>query len=388
MAAIEEQELEEINKWDDLNINHNILRGIFAYGLEIPSPIQRKAIIPLLNGKDIIGQAQSGTGKTATFSIGGLGRINWEENTSQMITIAPTRELAIQIKDVINNLCNFEPNFSSKLLVGGTPVTSDVDDLKRYPKIIIGTPGRLCDMLRRKAINPSTIKLLVLDEADEVLSKGFVEQILNILEILYHDKLQIGVFSATMSDNIQLMASQYMKNPIRISVKPESLTLEGIKQFFVPVDDDKMKFDTLLDIYSTLSVTQSIIYCNSVKRVEELKLSLDFENFSTSAIHSNMSKEERNAAFENFKKGKSRILLSTNVTARGIDIQQVGIVINFDLPKDIHTYLHRIGRSGRWGRKGLGINFISRRDIFKIKEIENYYHTQIDPLPDNFQSFI
>ncbi len=382
------EELEEIKKWDDFPINQDLLRGIFAYGLEAPSPIQSKAIIPLLNGKDIIGQAQSGTGKTATFCIGTLNRLNWNEKSSQAMIIAPTRELTIQISEVISSLSNFIPEFSYKVLVGGGPVQQDIDDLKKFPKVIIGCPGRICDMFRRKQINGNKLKMLILDEADEILSKGFIDQILNIIENIANPDLQIGVFSATMSDNISILAKQYMKNPLTISVKPESLTLEGIKQFYVPVDDDKMKFDTLLDIYSSLSVTQSIIYCNSVKRVIELKLSLDYENFSTSAIHSNMSKEERKKEFHNFKTGKSRILISTNVTARGIDIQQVGIVINFDLSKDIHTYLHRIGRSGRWGRKGLGINFITRRDIFKIKEIENYYQTQIDPLPSNFQVYI
>jgi len=382
------EEMEEIKKWENFPIPSNLMRGIFAYGLEAPSPIQSKAIIPLLNGKDIIGQAQSGTGKTATFCIGALNKIDWEVKSSQVMIIAPTRELAFQITDVINNLAHFFPDFSCKTLVGGSPVTADIEDLKKMPKVIVGCPGRICDMFRRKQIDGTRIKMLILDEADEILSKGFIDQILNIIEFISNADLQMGIFSATMSDNIHLLAKQYMKDPITISVKPESLTLEGIKQFYVPVEDDKMKFDTLLDIYGSLSVTQSIIYCNSVKRVEELKIALDSENFSTTAIHSNMPKDERNKNFQDFKTGKSRILISTNVTARGIDIQQVGVVINFDLSKDIHTYLHRIGRSGRWGRKGLGINFISRRDIFKIKEIENYYLTQIDPLPQNFNLLI
>ena len=382
------EEMEEIKKWENFPIPSNLMRGIFAYGLEAPSPIQSKAIIPLLNGKDIIGQAQSGTGKTATFCIGALNKIDWEDKSSQVLIIAPTRELAFQITDVITNLAHFLPDFTCKSLVGGSPVTTDIDDLKKMPKVIVGCPGRICDMFRRKQIDGKRLKMIILDEADEILSKGFIDQILNIIEYISNPDLQMGIFSATMSDNINLLAKQYMKNPITISVKPESLTLEGIKQFYVPVEDDKMKFDTLLDIYGSLSVTQSIIYCNSVKRVEELKIALDSENFSTTAIHSNMPKEERNKNFHDFKTGKSRILISTNVTARGIDIQQVGVVINFDLSKDIHTYLHRIGRSGRWGRKGLGINFISRRDIFKIKEIENYYQTQIDPLPQNFNLLI
>ena len=380
-------ELTSIQKWDELNIDENILRGIYAYGLEEPSPIQKKAILPIVDGKDVIGQAQSGTGKTATFCIGSLTKIDLNLNATQIMILCPTRELASQILDVYLNIGNFMKNLTYKLLVGGTSISSDLHELKQNPKVIIGTPGRICDMIRRKSLETSKLKLVILDEADEMFSKGFIEQIMNIF-LLIKAEPQVGIFSATLPTNIDELTSQIAKNPINILVKPESLTLEGIKQFFVPVDDDKMKFDTLIDIYSSVSLTQSIIYCNSVKRVEELQLSLQYYNFNASIIHSNMSKEERNKSFNDFKKGKSRILISTNITARGIDIQQVGLVLNFDLPRDTHTYLHRIGRSGRWGRKGMGINFISRRDIFKIKEIEQYYHTQIDPLPEDFALYI
>ena len=380
-------ELTTIQKWDELKIDENILRGIYAYGLEEPSPIQKKAILPIVDGQDVIGQAQSGTGKTATFCIGSLTKIDYELNATQIMILCPTRELASQILEVHSNIGNFMKNLSHKLLVGGTSISSDLQDLKQNPKVIIGTPGRICDMIRRKSLDTSKLKLVILDEADEMFSNGFIEQIMNIFELIKVQP-QVGIFSATLPPNIDMLTSHIARNPINILVKPESLTLEGIKQFFVPVDDDKMKFDTLIDIYSSVSLTQSIIYCNSVKRVEELQLSLQYHNFNASILHSNMSKDERNSSFNDFKKGKSRILISTNITARGIDIQQVGLVLNFDLPRDTHTYLHRIGRSGRWGRKGMGINFISRRDIFKIKEIEQYYHTQIDPLPEDFANYI
>ena len=380
-------ELRSIQKWDELKMDCNILRGIYAYGLEEPSPIQKKAILPIIDGQDVIAQAQSGTGKTATFCIGSLAKIDYDLNETQILILCPTRELASQILDVHSNIGTFIKNLSQKLLVGGSSILTDIQELKQKPKVVIGTPGRICDMMRRKSLDTSKLKLVILDEADEMLSRGFIEQIMNIFDLL-RTTPQVGIFSATLPTNIDILTNQITKNPINILVKPESLTLEGIKQYFVPVDDDKMKFDTLIDIYSSISLTQSIIYCNSVKRVEELQLSLQYHNFNACILHSNMSKEERNRSFNDFKKGKSRILISTNITARGIDIQQVGLVLNFDLPRDIHTYLHRIGRSGRWGRKGMGINFISRRDIFKIKEIEQYDQTQIDALPEDFTNYI
>jgi len=385
---MDDKENNSINNWDELNIPENILRGIHAYGLDKPSPIQCKAITPVLEGKNIIAQAQSGTGKTATFCIGALGLIDYKINAPQILIIAPTRELACQILLVIQTIGTFAPSITYKLLVGGNSINTDIEDLRKNPKIIVGCPGRICDMLRRKMISPKHMKLLVLDEADEILSRGFLDQILNIFRLINKTELQIGIFSATISNEIKLITSEFMKNPIIISVNPESLTLEGIKQYFVPVENDKIKYDALIDLYSSISMTQSIIFCNSVRRVIELKLSLDNEDFPVSAIHSNMTHYEREQALHTFKTGKTRILISSNITARGIDIQQVGIVINFDLPHDVHTYIHRIGRSGRWGRKGIGINFISRSDIFKIKEIEQYYQTQIDPLPNNFKSFI
>ena len=382
-----EDNIKSFNNWEDLNLRDDVLRGIFSYGLESPSTIQQKAIAPIIEGRDVIGQAQSGTGKTATFCIGTLSKINYELDFTQVIIICPTRELASQINEVLSNLGNFVKKLSCKLLVGGGSITDDIRDLKLNPKVIIGTPGRICDMIRRKFLLTNYLKLVIMDEADELFSNGFIEQIMNMFD-QFNKVPQVGIFSATLPTNIHFLINKITNNPVNILVKPECLTLEGIKQFFIPVDDDKMKFDTLIDIYSAISLTQSIIYCNSVKRVKDLQLSLEYQNFYVSVIHSMMTNEERKKSFNEFKKGKSRILISTDITARGIDIQQVGLVINMDLPIDIHKYIHRIGRSGRWGRKGMAINFISRRDIFKIKEIEKYYHTNIEALPEDFSKYI
>ena len=229
------------------------------------------------------------------------------------------------------------------------------------PHILIGTPGRIHDLIRRKKLNSKTIKMLVLDEADDMLSTGFKDQIYSIFQHLSND-IQIVLFSATLPTDILQLTSKFMRDPINILVKKDSVTLEGIKQYYVAIDDDHQKYETLKDLYEAL-----------IK-----------DSFPVCQIHSEMDKSQRESSYQEFVNGGSRVLISTNLTARGIDVQQVSTVINFDLPKDIHTYIHRIGRSGRWGRKGLGINLVTRRDIRNMKEIESYYETQIDELPSSF----
>ena len=380
---LEDNTIELINQWDDLDIDPNILRSIYAYGFEKPSPIQRRGIKPLVDGRDVIGQAQSGTGKTATFSIGALSRINLEKNETQALIMSPTHELTRQITKVIKSLSEMMDGILVKTIIGGSSIDEDVTFMRdKKPHIIVGCPGRVYDMIRRRHINASTIKMVILDEADEMLSQGFKDQIYNIFQHLNKD-VQIALFSATLPPNITALADQFMRNPVKIKVAAEQLTLEGIKQYFVAVQDDHQKYVTLKDLYGTFSSAQTIIYCNSVKRVIELYEAMIEDGYPVCCIHSSMDHDARKNAISDFSSGTARFLISSNVTARGIDIQQVSLVINFDLPRDVHTYIHRIGRSGRWGRKGTGINFITRRDVQQIKEIEEYYHCQIDELPVN-----
>lgn len=216
-----------------------------------------------------------------------------------------------------------------------------------------------------------------------MLSSGFKEQVYNIFQTFSND-IQVALFSATLPEYINNITSKFMRNPVNIFVKTEALTLEGISQYYVAVDDDKQKYLVMKDLYSYISLSQCIIYCNSIKRVIDLHAAMIEDGFPVCCIHSNMDKSARDVAFADFRNGKYRVMISSNVTARGIDIQQISVVINFDIPKCVHTYLHRIGRSGRWGRKGVGINFITRRDVSKIKEIEQHYDTQISELPGNF----
>jgi len=373
-----------IESWDDFEMDTGVLRGIYSIGFEKPSPIQSKAIKPMMDGKDLLAQAQSGTGKTGAFSIGTLNRIDTSKNTIQAVILSPTRELSQQSYDVISSLSSFMDNLKLQLLVGGTSVMTDIEQLtEQTPHIVVGCPGRTFDMIKRGHLVTKELKIIVIDEADELLSSGFKEQIYNIFQYL-SSSTQVCLFSASMPPEVEHLTEKFMVEPEKILVKSELLTLEGIEQYHVALDNDGDKFDCLKDLYASLSVSQSIIYCNSIKRVDDLYDAMMNDSFAVSKLHGNMEKEERTTAYENFKNGKSRILISSNVTARGIDIQQVSTVINFDLPKSVHTYLHRIGRSGRWGRKGVGINFVTRFDLAQLKAIEQFYHTKIEELPASF----
>jgi translation initiation factor 4A len=380
-----ESEIRIYNTWDELDLNPDLLRSIYGHGFEKPSPIQSKGIAPIKEGRDIIAQAQSGTGKTGCFTVGALSRVNVQENSSQVLIMAPTHELAQQIASVIHGLSNMITGIRIKTVIGGSSIDEDANEIRENPPhIIVGCPGRVFDMIRRRHINANKFKLVILDEADEMLSSGFKDQVYNIFQHL-NKNVQIALFSATLPNNIYQITNKFMRNPVKICVKSESLTLEGIKQYYVAVEDDRQKYLTLKDLYQHITLAQCIIYSNSVKRVMDLYEAMKEDGFPVCCIHSNMDKFERERSFKEFRNGTARVLISSNVTSRGIDIQQVSVVINFDLPRDVHSYLHRIGRSGRWGRKGTGITFITRRDIIKMKEIETYYNTQIEELPGNFQ---
>ena len=379
-----ENEITTIKLWDDLKLKNNLLRGIYSYGFENPSPIQQKAIQPIIENKDVIAQSQSGTGKTGCFTIASLQKINENIKKTQIIIISPTRELSQQIITVLNNLGTYMKDLTTQLLVGGVSTDYDIEKYRNNtPQIAVGCPGRIYDMLKRNVIKTNDLKLIVLDEADEMLSTGFKEQIYNILNSLSND-IQIALFSATIPNDLFYLTQKIMRDPVNIIVKTEMLTLEGIKQHYVNLNNDNEKYSTLKDLFETFSVSQCIIYCNSVKRVQDLYEAMRRDGYPVSQIHSSLDKNERMKNYKEFKEGNQRVLISSNVTARGIDVQQVSTVINFDIPKSKETYLHRIGRSGRWGRKGVAINFITRRDINLLKDIESFYSTEISENPNNF----
>ena len=378
----------EITTFEELDLNDELLRGIYSYGFERPSPIQRLAIRPLIDRRDILAQAQSGTGKTATFAIGSLSIVKQEDNFTQILVLSPTKELSIQSSNVYKSLGDQMKNLRVQTLYGGQNMEDfgNNDFSKRlHPHVICGCTGRVLDMMQRNRITSRKIKMVILDEADEMLSSGFKEQVYQIFQY-FNNNIQVALFSATIPESIKPIIDKIVRNPVRISVKLEQFSLEGIHQYYVAVDDDRQKYMALKDIYSNLSVSSCIIYANSVKRVAELYDAMIEDGFPVCCIHSNMDRTTRENSFKDFRQGKFRVLISSNVTSRGIDIQQVGTVINFDIPKCVHNYLHRIGRSGRWGRKGVGINLITRRDFFKLREIEKHYEIKVKELPSDLKN--
>jgi len=380
----DEYEVVTYEKWDQMNLQDDLLRGIYAMGFENPSQIQKTAIMPVIQKRDVIAQAPSGTGKTGAFAVGSLERVNPAEKTIQVIILAPTHELVKQISTVISGISSMMNGIRIKTLVGGTPVNDDIRDLRENtPHIIVGSTGRVNDMLRRNQLDTRSIKLIVLDEADEMLSGGFQDQVYNIFQSLPLTT-QTAIFSATIPPYILEMTDKFMKNPVKITLEAEKLNLEGIEQFYLAVNNDEEKFTALKSLFDGLSINQTIIYVNSVQRVIELYDAMMKDGYSVACLHSSMSRDERDNSLREFRSGAFRVLISSNVTSRGIDIQQVSTVINFDLPRSVNTYLHRIGRSGRWGRKGVAINFITRQDVSNMKFIENHYKSNIKELPSEF----
>merc|ERR1712093_154324 len=341
--------------FDEMNLKEDLLRGIYAYGFEKPSTIQQRGIVPIVRGHDTIAQAQSGTGKTATFTIGVLQRVD------------------------LNVVCH--------ACIGGTKVADDIDMLRRGVHIVVGTPGRVFDMIERRALDVRAVKVFVLDEADEMLSRGFTDQIYDVFSKL-PENVQVGLFSATMPEEVLEMTGKFMNDPKRILVKRDELTLEGIKQFYVAVEREEWKLDTLCDLYETLTITQAIIYCNARRKVDWLTEQLHSRDFTVSALHGDMDQKERELIMKEFRSGSSRVLITTDLLARGIDVQQVSLVINYDLPKDRENYIHRIGRSGRFGRKGVAINFVTGDDVRVLRDIEQFYNTQIEEMPMNVADLI
>ncbi|XP_054254394.1 eukaryotic initiation factor 4A-III isoform X1 [Indicator indicator] len=418
MTKVEFETSEEVDvtpTFDTMGLREDLLRGIYAYGFEKPSAIQQRAIKQIIKGRDVIAQSQSGTGKTATFSISVLQCLDIQVRETQALILAPTRELAVQIQKGLLALGDYM-NVQCHACIGGTNVGEDIRKLDYGQHVVAGTPGRVFDMIRRRSLRTRAIKMLVLDEADEMLNKGFKEQIYDVYRYL-PPATQVVLISATLPHEILEMTNKFMTDPIRILVKRDELTLEGIKQFFVAVEREEWKFDTLCDLYDTLTITQAVIFCNTKRKrlniclwdVPSLKTCLQAEqevpflesyqvdwltekmreaNFTVSSMHGDMPQKERESIMKEFRSGASRVLISTDVWARGLDVPQVSLIINYDLPNNRELYIHRIGRSGRYGRKGVAINFVKNDDIRILRDIEQYYSTQIDEMPMNVADLI
>jgi translation initiation factor 4A len=380
-----EPDIGMINSFDQLPIAENILQGVYGHGFERPSHVQQKGIMPILNGRDLICQFPSGSGKTGTFVIGILGRINWESSALQAVIIAPTRELARQIHTVAVSLSRHIPGASTYLAIGGNAVVRKYDTARTAEtvpssQIVVGTPGRIIDFIQRGHLNTEMLRIVCFDEADEMFSMGFRDQVRQIIHATTAST-QILLFSATIPPELieMIHEKRIMNNPLKILIKPDNVKLDGIKQYYVSVAD-KHKYETLLDLFRDLNISQAIIYCNSKERVEWLVGHLLESNFPVDCVYSCMTQDQRNEVIRRFRAGEVRILIATDLIARGLDVQQVSVVINYDFPKDAETYIHRSGRSGRFGKKGLCINFVDRRDHIYMRSTMQQYQLNIEPL--------
>ncbi|OAG30977.1 ATP-dependent RNA helicase [Nematocida sp. ERTm5] len=376
--------------FDSMGLSEDILKGIFSLGFEKPSPIQMTAIVPLLKGRDLRAQAQSGTGKTAAFGIASLQSVDQKLKELQVIIMETTRELAIQTCSVLQNLGS-STNICIEAVYGGVRITETLEKVKKRPQILVGTPGRLLHLIEMKQLNLNHVKLFILDEADEMLKKGFLESINLLYNKIPNKQIQVGLFSATWSKEEQEITAQILNEPVIISLKDEDQTLKGIKQYYVNVGDkrgatvDMSKFEVLCDLYDRGSISQSVIFCNKVERAINIQKNMIERGFECEIFHSELPQDVRNDVMKRFAEGKCRTLVSSGLLARGVDVQTLSVVINFDVPheKEIENYIHRIGRAGRYGRKGTAINLVSSDDMEMIKRYEKHYNTTIVPLPGN-----
>ena len=366
--------------FDCMNLHQELIRGVYSYGFESPSRIQQLAIVPMKEHNDIIAQAQSGTGKTGAFTIGSLSVVDTSIRAPQVLVICPTRELAQQIEKVASSI-GYYMNLRVLSATGGNQLRSDIQILKQGAQFVVGTPGRIFDLIRRKELRLEHIKYLILDEADQMLEELFLEQIKAILNSQFPETTKLALFSATMPEHMLQIAERYLQNPVRIRIANDDVTLDGIKQYYVMIDHEEWKLPTLLDIYQHITVNQAIIYVNKRQKAEWLMKQLVNSGFTIEYIHGEMEVAERKKHMDNFRSGSTRILISTDLLARGIDVQQVSLIINYDMPIQHENYIHRIGRSGRYGRKGLAINLICTNEMDTIAKIEEYYSTKINELP-------
>jgi translation initiation factor 4A len=370
-----------------MGLPDNLLRGIYSHGFERPSKIQQKAIVPIREGNDILAQAQSGTGKSVSFIAGSMSRIDVSLNKPQVFILVPTQELAKQIYNVATSVGSFLP-VNCYCATGGTPIRDDIKAIENGVQFIVGTPGRMYYLMERNILRTKDIKVLVMDEADQMLEDRFYKQVMCILDIGFPNTTKVALFSATMPKEVVEVANKLLQNPVRILIPPEDVTLDGIKQYIVDVEKDEWKYEILCDIYKQLNINQAIIYCNKRQSAEWLSEKLSNDGYPLLCIHGDMENAERRKRMEEFRSGHVRVLISTDLLARGIDIQQISLVINYELPMNRENYIHRIGRSGRYGKKGVAINLVSNNESKMKQEIETYYSTKMDELPMDLSSII
>jgi translation initiation factor 4A len=380
-------EFPPMTSFDDMDLPENLLRGIYAYGFERPSAIQSVAILPLVRGRDVLGQAQSGTGKTGTFGIGMLSVINPEVKQVQGLILAHTHELADQIAKVLKALSIYM-KINVVLAVGGNPRHLNARDIRSGAQIVVGTPGRVYDLASSGDLKFNGLRMFVVDEADEMLRDRFAEQVGEIVKIGLPKECRVAFFSATMPPEVKDLANEILSNPVRVTLKTADVKLDGIKQFFVAVEEDSWKLDAFCDIFETATIQSSIVFVNTKERAERLYNVLTERGFPVSVIYGEpMTQAVRHQRMEDFRQGKTRVLIATNLLARGIDVQHVSAVFNFDMPpfEDKENYIHRIGRCGRFGRKGSAISFLTPAEKDVFDQIAQHYSFSPRALPSDLK---
>ncbi len=366
-------------KFTELNLSAEILKAVADMGFEEASPIQSLAIPKMIEGLDIIGQAQTGTGKTAAFGIPILEKINAKEKITQALVMCPTRELAIQVAEELKALSKYKRGVNIIPVYGGQPIFRQMSALNKGAHIVIGTPGRIIDHIERKTIKLDNVKTVVLDEADEMLDMGFRDDIELILKNLPEEK-QTVFFSATMPREFLSLTKKYQVHPETIKVVHEKLTVPLIEQLYCEVREHQ-KTEALARCLDMYDPKLSLIFCNTKKKVDELAAQLQIRGYSADAIHGDMNQTQRDRVMDKFRHNKIEILIATDVAARGIDVDDVEAVFNFDIPQDIEAYVHRIGRTGRAGRTGKAFSFVAGRDIYKLRDIQRYTKVSIKRIP-------
>jgi translation initiation factor 4A len=380
-----QDKLKIYESFDEMGLTDDLIRGIYAYGFEQPSKIQKVAIVPMSKHNDILAQSQSGTGKTGAFTIGSLSVVDITIKAPQVLVICPTRELSQQTERVARALGSY---MGLKVLsaTGGNQLRSDIVALKSGAQFVVGTPGRVYDLIRRGDLSVEHVRYIILDEADQMLEDLFAEQIKCIIDNKFPSTCHLALFSATMPANVIEIAEKYLNNPVRLLLPPDEVTLEGIKQYYVKLERDEWRLPVLLDLYQHIAVNQALIYVNKRQKAEWLAKQLSAQGFTLEYIHGEMEVAERKKRMDDFRSGTVRVLISTDLLARGIDVQQVSLVINFELPIQRENYVHRIGRSGRYGRKGVAINLISEEEVKMLEEIEQHYSTTIAELSEDLSA--
>ena len=380
-----QDELRMYESFDEMGLTDELTRGVYSYGFENPSKIQKLAIVPMSKHTDILAQSQSGTGKTGAFTVGSLSIVDTSIKAPQVLVICPTRELAQQTERVARALGTY---MGLKVLsaTGGNQLRNDISALKAGAQFVVGTPGRIFDLIRRGDLSVEHIKYVILDEADQMLEDLFAEQIKAILDNKFPSNTRLALFSATMPQNVIEIAETYLNNPVRILLPPDEVTLEGIKQYYVGCEREDWKLPILLDLYQQIAVNQALIYVNKRQKAEWLAKQLSAQGFTLEYIHGEMEVGERKKRMEDFRSGTVRVLISTDLLARGIDVQQVSLVVNYELPIQRENYVHRIGRSGRYGKKGVAINLTYGDELNTLKEIERHYSTTVHELPEDLAS--